>query len=235
MGRIIDLPALRNRRRVFRDRAHGGEVLAEMLAMEADRWPHPLLLAIPAGGVPVALAIHRALGWPLEVAVVSKITPSWNTELGYGAVAWDGTVLINETLAEHLGISPDDMERDVVRASEKVRRRLALLRGQRPWPDVSRHSVILVDDGLATGATMRAAVDVLKGQGATRVALAVPTGHIDAVWRLAREVDTIYCPNVREETPYAVAEAYQEWHDLTEDELRSLLAPLFQADDSSTS
>lgn len=232
MGRVIDLPALRNRRGVFRDRTHAGRVLAEMLALEADRWPRPLLLAIPAGGVPVALAIHQTLGWPLEIAVVSKITPSWNTELGYGAVAWDGTVLINEALVEHLGISLEEMEEDVRRTTEKVRRRLALLRGRRPWPDLSQHSVLLVDDGLATGSTMRAAVSVLKKQGVSRLAIAVPTGHAEAVRRLAREVDTLYCPNIREETPYAVAEAYQEWHDLSEEELHALLATVWPSEEA---
>ncbi len=226
MGRVIDLPTLRNRRRVFRDREHAGEVLAEMVQMEAHRWARPLLLAIPAGGIPVAMAMHKVLGWPVEVAVVSKITPSWNTEMGYGAVAWDGTVLLNETLIEHLGISMEEVEEDIRRTRAKVQRRLSLLRGQRPWPDLRQRSVILVDDGLATGSTMRAAVAVLRSQEVTRLALAVPTGHKDAVWRLAREVDTVYCPNIREETPYAVAEAYQEWHDLDEAEIRAYLAQI---------
>ncbi len=227
MGRVMDLPTLRNRRRVFRDREHAGQVLAEMVRMEAARWPQPLLLAIPAGGVPVAAAMHEALGWPVDVAVVSKITPSWNSELGYGAVAWDGTVLLNDALIEHLGISMEEMEADIRRTTEKVQRRLVLLRGSRPWPDVKRHSVILVDDGLATGSTMRAAVAVLREQGVQRLALAVPTGHAEAIWRLAREVDTVYCPNIREETPYAVAEAYQDWHDLDEAELQTYLARLY--------
>ncbi len=224
MGRVIDLPLLRNRRRVFRDRWHAGRVLADMLELEAERWPRPLLLAIPAGGVPVALAVHQALKWPLELAVVSKITPAWNSELGYGAVAWDGTVLLNERLVEQLGIGMDEMEEDIRRATEKVKRRLALLRGDRPWPDLQQHSVLLVDDGLATGSTLRAAIAVLKSAGVARLGIAVPTGHAEAVWRLAREVDTVYCPNIREESPYAVAEAYREWQDLTEDQVQALLA-----------
>lgn len=223
MGRVIDLPSLRNRRRVFRDRWHAGQVLAEMVALEAPRWPRPLLLAIPAGGVPVALAMHQHLGWPVEIAVVSKITPHWNSELGYGAVAWDGTVLLNEQLVEHLGIGMDEMEQDIRRTLEKVQRRLRQLRGSRPWPQVQEHSILLVDDGLATGSTMRAAIAVLKAAGVERLALAVPTGHAEAVWRLAREVDTVYCPNIREETPYAVAEAYQEWQDLDEAQVQHLL------------
>ncbi len=224
MPRVIDLPNLRNRRRVFRDRYHAGQVLAELIAMEADRWPRPLLLAIPAGGVPVAVALHERLGWPLELAVVSKITPSWNPEMGYGALAWDGTLMLNEALVEHLGLSPAEVEADIRRTREKVARRLQVLRGARPLPDLSQHSVFLVDDGLATGATMQVAIRVARNAGAGRLALAVPTAHQTALWHLARQVETVYCPNIREETPYAVAEAYQTWTDLDDQALLDWLA-----------
>lgn len=218
----IDLPALRGRVRVFEDRTHAGCILADML--EAFRYTGALVLAIPAGGVPVATVIARTLQLPLELAVVSKILLPWNTEVGYGAVAYDGTVRLNERLIKRAGLSDEVVKAGIDTTTDKVARRAKRLRGDQPWPELTDRPVILVDDGLASGFTMRVAVDAVKGQGANHVVVAVPTGHADKVKSLADTVQGIYCPNVRTGQYFAVADAYARWSDVPEQEMVDMLA-----------
>jgi len=220
-GRVIELPALRDRLGVFRDRAHAGEVLADMLS--AYRGSNALVLSIPAGGAPVAAAIARALALPLDVAVVSKLTLPWNTEAGYGALAFDGTLRLNEMLMARAGLSEADIEAGKARAQEKVARRMKLLRGDRPFPDLSQCSAILVDDGLASGFTLMVAIEALRHQNAKEIVVAVPTAHAESAARIAPLVEALYCPNLREGTSFAVADAYQEWSDVAEEDLVTLL------------
>ena len=222
-ARIVTLPELRDRTGVFRDRAHAGEVLAGMLAAGL---PHrALLLAIPAGGVPVGAEIARRLGWPLDLAVVSKVLVPWDTEAGYGAVAYDGTVRLNEPLVAALGLSRETVEAGVAATRERVARRVRTLRGSRPLPALGAVPAVLVDDGLASGFTMRVAIEALRNGGATAVHVAVPTGHLDAVERLAPTVDSLFCANVRGGRSFAVAAAYRSWADVSEEQVRAILAP----------
>jgi len=218
---VIELPELRNRVHVFRDRTEAGEVLARML--EGYRGSEALVLAVPAGGVPVAAAIARELGLALDVAVVSKITLPWNTEAGYGAVAFDGTVRLNEALLPELGLSEEDVAEGIERTKRKVERRAKTLRGDRPLPDLTHRTAILVDDGLASGFTMRVAVEALRNAGAREVVVAVPTAHAEAVRRLAGAVEVLYCPNIRGGGRFAVAEAYERWSDVEEEEVERIL------------
>ena len=218
---VIELPELRNRVHVFRDRTEAGEVLARML--EGYRGSEALVLAVPAGGVPVAAAIARELGLALDVAVVSKITLPWNTEAGYGAVAFDGTVRLNESLLPELGLSEEEVAEGIERTKQKVERRVKALRGERPVPDLTHRTAILVDDGLASGFTMRVAVEALRNAGAREVVVAVPTAHAEAVRRLAGAVEVLYCPNIRGGGRFAVAEAYERWSDVEEEEVERIL------------
>ena len=220
-GRVVELPALRDRLGVFRDRTHAGEVLADMLS--AYRGSNALVLSIPAGGAPVAAAIARVLALPLDVAVVSKLTLPWNTETGYGALTFDGTLRLNEMLMARAGLSEADIEAGKARAQEKVARRMKLLRGDRPFPDLSQCSAILVDDGLASGFTLMVAIEALRHQNAKEIVVAVPTAHAESAARIAPLVEALYCPNLREGTSFAVADAYQEWSDVAEEDLVTLL------------
>ena len=220
-GRVVELPALRDRLGVFRDRTHAGEVLADMLS--AYRGSNALVLSIPAGGAPVAAAIARVLALPLDVAVVSKLTLPWNTEAGYGALAFDGTLRLNEMLMARAGLSEAHIETGKARAQEKVTRRVKLLRGDRPFPDLSQCSAILVDDGLASGFTLMVAIEALRHQNAKEIVVAVPTAHAESAARIAPLVEALYCPNLREGTTFAVADAYQEWSDVAEEDLVTLL------------
>jgi len=220
-SRVIELPELHDRLGVFADRAEAGEVLAGMLAGLAAE--QPLVLAIPAGGLPVAVPLARRLGCPLEVAVVSKITLPWNSEAGYGAVAFDGTVRLNRELAARLPLSPEQIEAGIAATRAKVQRRVKLFRGERPLPALAGRPVILIDDGLASGFTLLTAVAALRNQGADQLIVAVPTGHEQALALVAPLVEGLYCANVRGGWSFAVAAAYRQWEDVEEAEVLRLL------------
>jgi putative phosphoribosyl transferase len=213
---IIERPELRDRTRVFRDRAHAGEVLAGMLTSYSKS--DAIVLAIPAGGVPVASVIAEKLRIPLEVAVVSKITLPWNTEAGYGAVAFDKTMRLNEDLLPHLGLTEEQIEQGIAQTAQEVLRRVKRFRGNEPFPNLTKRQVILVDDGLASGFTMLVAIEALRKAGARHLSVAVPTGHANSLPRMASEVEALYCANIRGGFSFAVADAYEEWTDVTEEE-----------------
>jgi predicted phosphoribosyltransferase len=215
-GKIIELPGLRDRLQVFRDRTHAGEILAGML--EDYRSSQTLVMAIPAGGIPVAAALARMLILPLDVAVVSKITLPWNTEVGYGAVAFDGTTRLNRDLLPRLRLSEQEIEAGKAATAGKVEGRVDRFRGSRPYPDFTKEKVILVDDGLASGFTLLVGVEALKKSGAREIIVAVPTGSSSTVQRVAAEVDRLYCANIRGGWSFAVADAYERWTDVAEEE-----------------
>jgi predicted phosphoribosyltransferase len=218
---VVDLPELRDRIAVFRNRDHGGEILAKMLTDYTGG--DATIMAIPAGGVPVAKVMAERLNLPLDLAVVSKITLPWNTETGYGAVAFDGTVRLNGNLVARFGLTGEQIQEGIDKTSQKVAKRVENLRGSGVWPGFSGREVILVDDGLASGFTMLVAVEALKNSGVDGLNVAVPTGHESSVRRIASEVDRLYCANIRGGYRFAVAEAYIKWSDVGEGEVASLL------------
>jgi putative phosphoribosyl transferase len=213
---VIELAELRDKIRVFQNRAQAGKVLAGML--KAFRRTETIIMAIPSGGLPVAEVIARELDLPLEVAVVSKITLPWNTEAGYGAVAFDGTIGLNQDLLPHLNLTEKQIEEGREQTLRKVSRRVKLFRGDRPFPDVSQKTVILVDDGLASGFTLLVAVEALRKAGARSLVVAVPTGSRKSILRVSGKVEALYCANVREGWHFAVADAYKNWFDIEEEE-----------------
>lgn len=220
-ARVVDRPELRGQRGVFRDRVHAGEVLAGML--EEYRGSGAVVLAVPAGGVPVGARVADLLGLELDVAVVSKITLPWDTEAGYGAVAFDGTERLNEALVRRLRLSAEEVRRGVAATREKVQRRVRALRAGREPLEVRGRDVVLVDDGLASGFTMLVALAAVRRAGARGVTVAVPTGHRDAAALVARDTDGLYCANLRGGGVFAVAEAYRAWSDVAETEARTIL------------
>ena len=218
---VVDLPDLRDQTGVFRDREHAGEILAGMLEVYSDR--DAIVMAVPAGGVPVAKVLAEQLNLPMDLAVISKITLPWNTEVGYGAVAFDGTVRLNNELVARLGLSDEEIEQGIRKTSAKVAHRVKNLRGEQALPDLSTSHIILVDDGLASGFTMHVAVESLQKAGTNSITVAVPTGHQRSVESIAGEVDTLYCANIRSGYHFAVASAYLRWSDVNEKEVVSLL------------
>jgi predicted phosphoribosyltransferase len=219
--KIIDLAEMRDKQKVFAHRPEAGLVLADML--KAYKNSSALVMAIPAGGVPVALSIGQTLNIAVSVAVVSKITLPWNTEVGYGAVAFDGTVRLNDSLLSRLGLTDEQIQEGIKNTSEKVQRRVERFSRELPFPDLKNKTVFLVDDGLASGFTMLTAVEAVKKAGVGSLNIAVPTAHMESLQRLSPQVDAIYCPNVRSGFFFAVADAYKKWYDIEEEELFEMI------------
>jgi putative phosphoribosyl transferase len=226
VGKLLDDPTLRNRTYVFADRTAAGMRLAEMLR---DYQGKPFrLFAIPAGGVPVAAEIARALAVPLDLVIVRKIQLPWTTEAGFGALDPEGTPLFNETLLRHMPLTPPQISTQVAKTLANLKEREARLRGSRPYPDLTGETIIMVDDGLASGYTMRAAVRFLRGKGAGKLIVAVPTALDRTAQTLLPLVDLLVCPNLRGGLSFAVADAYENWYDVGEKEVLDLLARIAQ-------
>jgi predicted phosphoribosyltransferase len=222
MGAIHDDKTLRDRAPVFRNREEAGEALGACL-LGFPGLGNPLACPIPAGGIPVGIAVARALGCPLRPLIVRKIQIPWNTEAGFGAVAWNGQVFLNEDLLGRLGLTAGEVEAAVRKTRTNIRERLMRYGSGIPLPDPRDHSCIIVDDGLASGYTMTAAIQALRGEEPRRIVVAVPTGSLAAVERIADLADELVCLNVRSGFSFAVADAYEEWYDLSEEEALGLL------------
>lgn len=226
--RLVDIPELRDRTHVFEDRRHAGRVLSGIL--DQYRNGDALILAIPAGGVPVAAAVGECLNLSVDVAVVSKITLPWNTEAGYGALAFDGTLRLNDELIARVGLDDSEVAAGIEMTREKVARRVAVMRPGLPALEVAERDLIVIDDGLASGFTMGVATEALASLAAGSIAVAVPTAHADAVERLPASVQAVYCANVRTGWSFAVADAYRRWSDVAEEEAMSALRSCRRAD-----
>ena len=175
----------------FKDRGDAGRRLAEQLARYRDE--NPVVLALPRGGVPVGYEISRSLDAPLDVFIARKLGAPRRPELGIGAVAQGGQRVLNASVVRALGISKEYIERVAAEEKTEIERRLRLLRGDRPEPEVRGQAVILVDDGLATGVTARAAIEALRRRNPRRLILAVPVCAAQTAELLRSEVDELIC------------------------------------------
>lgn len=221
VSKVIEDPLLRNRKYVFEDRLSAGELLAEKL--KAHTGKDAIVLAIPAGGIPVGYVVAKKLSIPFDVAVVRKIHIPWNPEAGFGAVTWDGITIFNAPLLRQLMLSKEEVERCVVGEKREILKRLKMFRGDRGFPALKGKRAVIVDDGLASGYTMLAAVRSIRSRAPREIVVAVPTSSMGAIELLSPEVDRIICLNIRDEFPYAVADAYQLWYDLSDEEVMSFL------------
>lgn len=221
MGTLVEDLSLRNKRHVFKDRAEAGRLLAQKLSPAIS--PDEMVFAIPAGGVPVACEIARDLKLSMDLMIVRKVQIPGDTEAGFGAVGPDGEVIFNEKLFRRMRLTEKKIKQQVEEARKVVAVRNQLFRGGEPFPQVKDRRVILVDDGLASGFTMTEAVSFIKERGVKKIIVAVPTAPAESVNRLLPIVDEIYCLNIRTFFPFAVAEAYENWYDLTDQEVISML------------
>jgi putative phosphoribosyl transferase len=206
---------------IFRDRIDAGQQLAARLKDYADR-SDVVVLALPRGGVPVANEVAKQLRLPLDVFLVRKLGVPGYEELAMGAIASGGVRVINEDIVRYLGISEDVIDAVAKHEQRELERRERAYRGSRPAPEVMGHTVILIDDGLATGSTMRAAATALRKQGPARIVVAVPVSAPQTCAEFRDEVDEIVCAMTPE--PFGgVGLWYQDFSQTTDEEVRKLL------------
>jgi putative phosphoribosyl transferase len=206
---------------VFDDREHAGRILAQRLRHYAGR-DDVLVLALPRGGVPVAFEVAKALRAPLDVFLVRKLGAPGHEELAMGAIASGGVRVINHEVVDALGIRPSAIESTAAREERELKRREQAYRGARPAPQVEGRTVILVDDGLATGSSMRAAVAALRQQKPARIVVAVPVAAPSTCEEFRAEVDEIVCATTPE--PFlAVGRWYHDFAQTSDEDVRALL------------
>ena len=205
----------------FRDRADGGRHLAQRLAAYADR-EDVLVLALPRGGVPVGFEIARSLHAPLDVFLVRKLGVPGHAELAMGAIASGGVRVLSHDIIGQLGVSPDDIDAVTQRERAELDRRDRMYRGDRPQTPLTGRTVILVDDGLATGATMEAAILAVRQSSPARLIVAAPVGAADTCDRLRTIADDVVCASTPEYFQ-AVGLWYERFDQTTDEEVMTLL------------
>ncbi|GAB3949946.1 phosphoribosyltransferase [Micromonospora vulcania] len=199
----------------YRDRAEAGRVLANRLTALIGE-PDVIVLGLVRGGVPVARVVAERLGAPLDVLVVRKLGMPWAREVAFGALGPGGVQVLNEAVASRL--SNDDITEVSHREQAELERREQLYRGGRPQLDLNGRTAVIVDDGLATGATARASVQVARQLGARRVVVAVPVGAQEAYELLAADADQVVCAQRPPEFG-AVSAFYEDFHEVSDDEV----------------
>ena len=208
-------------RDAFIDRRNAGRVLASRLAKYTGR-DDVVVLALPRGGVPVAYEVASALGVPMDVFLVRKLGTPGHRELAMGAIASGGVRVVNEDVVHWYGISDSAIQRIAREEQEELERRERAYRGDRPAPDLTNRILILIDDGLATGSTMRAAAQAVRARRPARVVIAVPVGAPQTCAELAAVADEVICARMPE--PFsAVGQWYLNFDQTDDDEVRELL------------
>ena len=205
----------------FKDRRDAGKKLAQKLSAYAGR-PETLVLALPRGGVPVAYEVAQALSAPLDVFIVRKLGLPGREELAMGAVASGGARVLNGDIIRMLSIPEEVINFVAKRELQELQRREELYRGNRPTPEVRERTILLIDDGLATGASMRAAIAGLRAQHPARIVVAVPAAAPDVCEAFRSEVDEIVCA-ITPEPFYGVGRWYEDFSQVTDEEVRMLL------------
>ena len=205
----------------FRDRREAGRILARRLSRYVSR-SNVIVLGLPRGGVPVAYEVAHALGAPLDVFIVRKIGHPWNEELALGAVASGGVEILDRDFAHQLGTSDEQLNRIVARERRELERREWLYRGDRPFPDLAGKTTIVVDDGLATGASMRAAVQALRSSHPASIVVAVPAASREACARISQMADECVCV-MTPEPFYGVGAWYDDFSHTSDGEVLELL------------
>ncbi|MCS6815882.1 MAG: phosphoribosyltransferase family protein [Blastocatellia bacterium] len=208
-------------RRRFRDRTEAGHQLAARLLAYRDS--ETLVLGIARGGVVVGAPIADALQAELDVIAPRKLPIPFNPEAGFGAIAEDGTMYLNSVLVRALDLREEEIREIAADVLAEVRRRVARYRGDRPPPRVKGRPVILVDDGLATGYTMLAAIESVKKDAPARLVVAVPVSPLSTLRSIEPHVDELICLIARETEVFAVADFYEDFRDLRDEEVIALL------------
>lgn len=223
MFAIHEIKEMKNASGIFRDRSEAGEILGQMLAPRYKEDKQLMILGIPMGGVPVALRVREVLGGTLDFVIVRKLQIPGNTEAGFGAMTREGDIFLNEALMSRLDLTQDQIEKQTAFVQEELESRNRMLRGELPFPELEGKTVIIIDDGLASGYTMKASVFMASKRKAGKIVVAVPTAPRESLQDFKSSVDEIYCPNLCDRYPFAVADAYEQWKDLSESHVFALL------------
>ena len=205
----------------FRDRTHAGRALAAQLTAYANR-PDTLVLGLPRGGVPVAYEVAQALNLPLDICLVRKLGVPGHKELAMGAIASDGVRVLNYDVLSWLAVSDKTLEHVAAHELHELQRRDRAYRGDRPRPKIRDRTVIVIDDGLATGATIKAALEVLRSQQPKKIVVAVPVAPRSACQELANQGYQIVCLATPEPF-YAIGLWYENFAQTTDEQVRALL------------
>jgi len=205
---------------LFSDREDAGRHLAELIKVPAGE---AVVLGIARGGIPVGYPIATKLKARLDVVTARKLPIPWSPEMGFGAIAPDGSMVLNEELMPRLGLPREQIDSIAERVLAEVRRREEVYRGGKPAAAIEGRHVILTDDGLATGYTMIAAVEMAKKQVAASVTVAVPVSPADTARRIEPMVDTLVCIHIARTYSFAVASFYRDFHDMADSEVLDCL------------
>lgn len=222
-SKIFEVSGFRDKRFIFKDRDDAGKVLSEMLSPYYEKAKETLVLAIPSGGVPIGIEVAKGLSLPIDLIIVRKIHVPGNPEAGFGALTLDGDVFLNDELVAFLRLSQNEIEDQINKVKKELQERNFIFRQGTPFPDVINKTVLMADDGLASGYTMLACAETVRRKGASKIVVAVPTAPERSVSRISPLVEEIFCPNIRTGRYFAVADAYANWYDLTRDEVLTRL------------
>lgn len=204
---------------VFSDRKEAGKMLASKLTEYAEK---SIVLAIPRGGVVVGYEIAHKLQVPLDVIVPRKVRAPFNPELAIGAVTEDGTTILDRQLVEYLGVSESHIKEESERQRQEIKRRLKVYRGDKPFPTLKGLHVIVVDDGVATGATVKAALASMRKKDPESVVLAVPVAPPSTLRELEKDADVVVCLATPEPF-YAIGQFYKNFAQTSDEEVKRLL------------
>lgn len=204
---------------IFNSRQEAGSILAAELMAAKPKLKNPIVLGIPRGGVPIGFLIAKALNCPLDAIVLRKLPIPNNPEAGFGAVTLDKTVIFNEALLAQVYLTKDKINRIVDNVYKEVLRRNRVYRWNKPFPLLEGRSVILTDDGLATGYTMLAAIKFAKAKGAFKTTAAVPVAHREAYKLVKKEADETIVLHISDYPFFAVASFYREFPDMSDEEV----------------
>ncbi|MDO8684751.1 MAG: phosphoribosyltransferase family protein [Armatimonadota bacterium] len=206
---------------MFKDRTDAGRQLAQ--ALLEYRSTGAVVLAIPMGGVPVGAEVARKLGAPLDLVIPRKLPIPWNPEAGFGAMTIDGEIVLNRQLIESMHITKQQIEVVCEMVKTEIERRNKALRHDKPAPNVKGRTAIIVDDGLASGYTMLAAIRYVRSLGPSKIVAAVPAASAQSALLVEKETDELVVLIKSAQIPFAVAGFYLSWHDLSDEEVKACL------------
>ncbi|MBI5042850.1 MAG: phosphoribosyltransferase [Nitrospirae bacterium] len=221
MNKLIENTKLRDKQYVFEDRIEAGRLLVKWL--KNYKGSDGIVLAIPSGGVPVAAEAAKALRLPMDLLIVRKIQIPYNPEAGFGAIGPEEEIILNKELLTGLNLTEEEIKIQIEKARDIIKKRNQLFREGQPFPSLKDKIVIAVDDGLASGYTMLAAIRFIRKKSPKKIVIAVPTASKRTAELVLSETDELICLNVRSGFPFAVADAYENWYDLTDEEVISII------------